>query len=179
MRTFRLILLCLLYFFLSACTINPPENIVPVDNFQIDRYLGKWYEIARLDHSIERGLSDVSAHYRLLHNGNVEVINRGYDAKNKKWRDVTGLAKFIGKTTQGSLKVSFFWPFYGGYHIAALDKRDYSWAIVVGPSREYLWILARERALPHRLREQLIKYIMRFDIDTKQLIWVTQDRSDA
>jgi len=179
MRIFRLILLFLLYFFLSACTISPPENIVPVDNFQIDRYLGKWYEIARLDHSFERGLSDVSAHYRLLRNGNVEVINRGYDADKKKWRDATGLAKFIGNPTQGSLKVSFFWPFYGGYHIAALDGRNYSWAIVVGPSREYFWILARKRTIPISLRDQLIKNVTKIGIDASQLIWVTQEHPDA
>lgn len=84
MRIFKPLLLCLLYFFLSACTINPPKNIVPVENFQLDNYLGKWYEIARLDHSFERGLTDVSANYQLLQNGNVEVINRGYDADKKK-----------------------------------------------------------------------------------------------
>ncbi len=179
MRIFKLLLLCLFYFFLSACTINPPKNIVPVENFQLDKYLGKWYEIARLDHSFERGLSNVSANYQLLQNGNVEVTNRGYDADKEKWRDASGFAKFIGKTTQGSLKVSFFWPFYGGYHIAALDKQHYSWAIVVGPSREYLWILARERNLSFGLRDQLIKKIKGLDIDTSQLIWVVQDRPDA
>lgn len=179
MWIFKPILLFLFYFFLSACTINPPKNIVPVENFQLNNYLGKWYEIARLDHSFERELSNVSANYRLLQNGDIEVINRGYDADKKKWRDVTGLAKSIGKTTQGSLKVSFFWPFFGGYHIAALDKQDYSWAIVVGPSREYLWILARDRNLPFELRDQLIKKIRQLDIDTSQLIWVAQDRPDA
>ena len=179
MQISKPVLLCLFYFFLSACTINPPKNIVPVENFQLDKYLGKWYEIARLDHSFERGLSNVSANYQLLQNGNVEVINRGYDADKQKWRDVTGLAKFVGKTTQGSLKVSFFWPFYGGYHIAALDKQYYSWAIVVGPSREYLWILARERNLPAGLRNQLIKKIKQLDINTSKLIWVAQDRPDA
>ena len=141
--------------------------------------MGKWYEIARLDHSFERGLSDVSAHYQLLQNGNVEVINRGYNTGKKEWRDITGLAKFIDKSTLGSLKVSFFWPFYGGYHIAALDKQDYSWAIVVGPSREYLWILARKRTLPSKLQDQLIKKVSQLNIDTSRLIWVPQKRPDA
>lgn len=92
---------------------------------------------------------------------------------------MTGLAKFIGNPTQGSLKVSFFWPFYGGYHIAALDGQDYSWAIVVGPSREYLWILARKRILPFNLRDQLIKKVKQIGIDTNKLIWVTQEHPDA
>jgi apolipoprotein D and lipocalin family protein len=175
----KAVLLCILCYFLSSCTTSLPDNIVPVDNFQPDRYMGKWYEIARLDHSFERGLSDVSAHYQLLQNGNVEVINRGYNAGKKEWRDITGLAKFIDKSTLGSLKASFFWPFYGGYHIAALDKQDYSWAIVVGPSREYLWILARKKTLPPKLQDQLIKKVSQLDIDTNQLIWVPQERPDA
>jgi apolipoprotein D and lipocalin family protein len=178
-QIFKSILLCLFYFFLTACATSPPQNIVLVSNFKLDCYLGKWYEIARLNHSFERGLSDVSAHYQLLQNGNVKVINRGYDADNKKWREATGLAKFIGNPTQGSLKVSFFWPFYGGYHIIALDEQDYSWAIVVGPSRDYLWVLARKRALPLMLRDQLVKKVRQLGIDTDRLIWVTQERTDA
>jgi apolipoprotein D and lipocalin family protein len=141
--------------------------------------MGKWYEIARLDHSFERGLSNVSARYQLLQNGNIEVINRGYDVGKKEWQDITGLAKFIDKSTLGSLKVSFFWPFYGGYHITELDKQGYSWAIVVGPSRDYLWILARERSLTPKLQDQLIKKVSELDIDTSRLIWVSQERPDA
>ena len=174
----RASLLCILCYFLSACAISTPDNILPVNNFQPDRYMGKWYEIARLDHSFEQGLSDVSAHYKLLPNGNVEVINRGYNADKKEWRDITGLAKFLGKSTIGSLKVSFFWPFYGGYHIANLDKQNYSWAIVIGPSREYLWILAREKTLSPKLLDQLIKKVSKLDIDTNELIWVSQEQTD-
>jgi apolipoprotein D and lipocalin family protein len=174
-RYFLLPLLCLL---LSACT-HPPQGIVPVSNFQLDRYLGKWYEIARLDHSFERGLSDVSAHYRLLPDGIVEVINRGYDASKGQWREATGVAKFIGEPTVGSLKVSFFGPFYGGYHIAALDQQDYRWVMVVGASRDYCWILARERTLPAELREHLINKAGQLGIDTNSFIWVTQERPEA
>ena len=170
--------LCILCYFLSACAISTPDNILPVNNFQPDRYMGKLYEIARLDHSFEKGLSDVSAHYKLLPNGNVEVINRGYNADKKECRDITGLAKFLGKSTVGSLKVSFFWPFYGGYHIAKLDKQNYSWAIVIGPNRECLWILAREKTLSPKLLDRLSKKISKLDIDTNKLIWVSQEQPD-
>lgn len=170
-----LLLLCLL---LSACT-RPPEGIVPVSHFQIDRYLGKWYEIARFDHAFERGLSDVSAHYRLLPDGNIEVVNRGYDANKSEWREATGVAKFRGEPTVGSLKVSFFGPFYGGYHIAALDSQHYRWALIVGSSRDYLWILARERTLTGEVRQQLIKKIEQLGFAADQLIWVSQQRLDA
>ena len=175
----KLILSCLIYFSLFACTTSPPEDIVPVDNFQPNRYMGKWYEIARLDHPFERGLNDISAHYRLLQNGNIEVINKGYDTTKKEWRDITGQAKFISKPSLGSLKVSFFWPFYGGYHIAALDKQNYNWAIVVGPSRKYLWILARQKILAPGLRDLLLKKVSQLNIDISELIWVTQEREDS
>ena len=123
--------LLLLSLLLPACT-GTPEGVTPVGNFQLDRYLGKWYEIARLDHSFERGLSDVSAQYRRDSDGGVEVINRGYSADRQAWKEATGKARFIGEPTLGSLMVSFFGPFYGGYHIAALDERDYRWALVPG-----------------------------------------------
>mgnify|MGYP001235268224 CR=1 FL=1 len=170
-------LLFILCYFLTACTLGPPDNILPVNNFEPDRYMGKWYEIARLDHSFEQGLSDVSAHYQLLPNGDVEVINSGYDVNKKEWSNITGLAKFIDRPSVGSLKVSFFWPFYGGYHIADLDKKNYKWSIVIGPSREYLWILAREKTLPTKLLDQLIKNISKLGIDTDKLIWVSQEQS--
>jgi len=102
------------------------DNIVPVNDFQPDRYIGKWHEIARLNHSFERGLSAVSAHYKLLQNGNIEVINWRHYADKKEWNNITGLAKFLDKSTIRSLKISFFCPFYGGYHITELDKQNYS-----------------------------------------------------
>ncbi len=178
MRRLRTLLLCCPLLLLAACT-SVPEGITPVSHFQLDRYLGKWYEIARLDHSFERGLSDVSAQYRLLPDGKLEVINRGYRAEKGDWKEAIGKAVFLGDPTLGSLKVSFFGPFYGGYHVAALDERDYRWALVVGPSRDYLWILARERRLPADVREQLLKKASQLGFDISRLIWVGQDRPDA
>ena len=117
--------------FLVACT-GVPQGITPVSPFQLDRYLGKWYEIARLDHSFERGLSDVSAQYRRQPDGSIEVINCGYSAEKGAWKEAIGKARFIGEPTLASLQVSFFGPFYGGYHIAALDEHAYLWSLVVG-----------------------------------------------
>jgi len=177
MRLLRLFLLCgpLL---LGACT-GIPDGITPVSNFQVDRYLGKWYEIARLDHSFERGLSNVSAEYRRLPDGAIEVRNRGYSQEQRRWQEVVGKALPLGETGVGSLKVSFFGPFYGGYHVAVLDERDYRWSLVVGPSRDYLWILSRERELPPVLRQRLLDQARDLGFDTSRLIWVDQDRPDA
>ena len=96
---------------LNACSTTAPEGIAAVTPFDIERYQGKWYEIARLDHSFERGLSDVSASYRQLPDGSVDVITRGYDSKRNDWRQALGRARFTGDTKRASLKVSFFGPF--------------------------------------------------------------------
>ncbi|NMG77359.1 lipocalin family protein [Aromatoleum diolicum] len=162
---------------LSACT-TVPDGINPVSPFDIDRYLGKWYEIARLDHSFERGLTDVSANYRPKPDGSVEVVNRGYDIKKGAWREAVGRAIFIGERTRGSLKVSFFGPFYGGYHVAELDRQHYRWALVVGPNRDYVWILSRDKVLAPDIRQQLVTKAKQLGLDTERLIWVEHTRDD-
>ena len=163
---------------LAACSTAPPEGISPVTPFDVSRYVGTWYEIARLDHSFERGMTDVSATYRALPDGAIEVVNRGFDPARDGWRDATGKALFTGDPTRGSLKVSFFGPFYGGYHIVALDQQGYRWAMVSGPDRGYLWILARDRSLPPGVREQLTLQARSLGFDVDKLIWVTQERTD-
>ena len=163
---------------LSACSTAPPEGMTPVTPFDLTRYEGKWYELARLDHSFERGLSDVSATYRAQADGSVEVINRGYDNRRKEWRQAVGRALFTGEPDRASLKVSFFGPFYGGYHVVALDQQDYRWAMVVGPDRDYLWILARDKQLPADVRSGLLGQARELGLDVDKLIWVEQTRTD-
>lgn len=169
-------LLCALV--LTACT-SVPDGVKPVSPFELDRYLGRWYEIARLDHSFERGLSDVTADYRLQPDGSVEVINRGYDGEKAAWREAVGRAVFIGERDVGSLKVSFFGPFYGAYHIAELDQPGYRWALVTGPNRDYLWILARTPELPAEVRERLVSKARALGFDTDALIWVRHKPLDT
>jgi apolipoprotein D and lipocalin family protein len=164
---------------LAACSMQPPAGVVPVSPFDIDRYAGKWYEIARLDHGFERGLTDVNATYRRRPDGSVDVVNRGYDFQAGRWREATGTARFVGDPNRGSLKVTFFWPFYGGYHVAALDQRDYRWSLVVGPDRDYAWILSRDKRLTPEIRQELVERAQALGIDTQALIWVTQTRPDA
>ena len=101
---------------LVGCT-GIPEGVTPINNFNIKKYQGKWYEIARLDHSFERGLNKVSAEYKIKENGDVQVINRGYHSEDKEWNEAEGVAKFVDSTNNGHLKVSFFGPFYGSYII--------------------------------------------------------------
>lgn len=159
------------------CT-GVPKNIVPVDGFDTNRYLGKWYEIARLDHSFERNLSNVSAIYTQKNSGEITVLNKGFDEKNGKWKQIQGKARLIEDETVGSLKVSFFGPFYGGYHIIALDKKNYSYAMVTGPSRSYLWILSRTKHMAEATYMDLVSKAANLGFKTAELIKVTHNLPD-
>lgn len=161
---------------LAACSSSPPDGLTAVDNFDINRYTGRWYEIARLDHRFERGLSNVTAEYALQEDNTVSVLNRGYDEQAQQWDEAEGRAKFVGDTDQGSLKVSFFGPFYGGYHIIALDHDNYQWAMVSGPTRDYLWILAREPVLTDEVYDALLAQARASGFALDELIEVDQQR---
>ena len=160
---------------LSACSTAPPEGLNAVTPFDVKRYQGTWYEIARLDHSFERNMTDVSARYTVQADGSVQVVNRGFNTVKNEWKEAVGKALFTGDTDRGSLKVSFFGPFYGGYHVVALDPQ-YRWSMVVGPDRDYLWILARDKQLDPALKAQLLSQAQAFRLPTEQLIWVTHTR---
>ncbi|UCB49860.1 MAG: lipocalin family protein [Deltaproteobacteria bacterium] len=159
---------------LSGCT-GVPEGLEPVTGFEPNRYLGKWYEIARLDHSFERDLSNVTAHYSRKESGEIDVINRGFNGETGEWKEIKGRARFIKSESVGSLKVSFFGPFYGGYHIIELDKENYAYAMVAGPSRSYLWILARDKTLNPRTLSDLVSKAKQRGFETKNLIYVQQN----
>lgn len=161
---------------LAACSSSPPDGLSVVENFDINRYTGRWYEIARLDHRFERGLSNVTAEYALQDDNSVSVLNRGYNDDEQQWEDAEGRAKFVGDTDQGSLKVSFFGPFYGGYHIIALDHDNYQWAMISGPTRDYLWILAREPVLEAEVYGALLAQAGASGFPLEELIEVDQQR---
>ena len=140
---------------LSGCATAPPAGVSAVTPFDLQRYLGQWCEVARLDHRFERSLSRVTASYSMNPDGSVKVTNRGYNAEKGAWSEVDGRALFTGDANTGSLKVSFFGPFYGGYHVIALDPA-YRWAMVIGPGPSYLWILAREPRISEDVRARLL-----------------------
>jgi len=162
--------------FVLGCT-SAPNGLKPVTGFDGDRYMGKWYEIARLDHSFERNLSNVSAMYTATEKGEIAVLNRGYDEKDGEWEQIEGKARFVGDETTGSLKVSFFGPFYGGYHVIELDRVNYSYAMVSGPSRSYLWILSRTMTLDEAIYLKLVNKAAALGFDTTGLIRVKHDRT--
>ncbi len=157
--------------FLAGC-VGAPEHIQPVDNFELQRYLGTWYEIARLDHSFERGLDQVTANYSLRDDGGVKVINKGFNANKNKWKQAEGKAYFVGEPDIGQLKVSFFGPFYGGYNIIELDKANYQYSLVCGPNMSYLWILARDPQLDKAILDKLVAKAESLGFATDKLIYV-------
>ncbi len=168
LKSFLRVILMLL---ITGCT-GIPDGVQAVRNFHADRYLGVWYEIARLDHSFERGLNNVSATYTLRKDGGIDVLNRGYDVKKGKWKEARGKAYFIGSKDEGRLKVSFFGPFYGAYNIIALDQNKYRYALVCGPDRSYLWILGREKLLDKTTLDELVNLAGRLGFNTEDLIYV-------
>jgi apolipoprotein D and lipocalin family protein len=169
-------LFVLTYLFISGC-VGIPDNVTAVNGFEVKRYLGTWYEIARLDHSFERGLSNVTATYTLRDDGGMDVLNKGFDRKAGKWKQAKGRGYLVSASDVGRLKVSFFGPFYGGYNIIALDKEDYSYALVCGLNRSYLWILARDKKLEKETLQDLVGLAKNLGFQTDELIFV--DHSDV
>ena len=155
----------------SACT-SLPDGVTVISDFELERYLGTWYEIARLDHRFERGLSSVTATYSMRSDGGVNVLNRGYKASANEWDEALGKAYFVGEPNVGRLKVSFFGPFYGGYNIVELDKERYRYALVAGPNRNYLWILSRAPTLDDNTLAALVDTATRLGFPTDELIYV-------
>jgi apolipoprotein D and lipocalin family protein len=157
---------------LSGCT-GVPDGIKPVTNFELEKYLGTWYEIARLDHSFERNLTNVTANYSLRQDGGVRVLNRGFNKESNDFEEAVGKAYFVEDSHIAFLKVSFFGPFYGSYIVISLDP-EYRYALVCGPDRSYFWLLAREPYLSDQLLEVLIEQAASFGFATEEFIYVDQ-----
>ena len=157
---------------LSGC-VGLPETIKPVKSFELNRYLGKWYEIARLDHSFERGFNQVTAEYSMRDDGGVRVINRGYSTLEKVWEEAEGKAYFVNNSDEAYLKVSFFGPFYGAYGVFELDD-NYQYAFISGPDLDYLWLLSRRPTVSKAVMDKFIVMAAERGFDTEQLIMVSQ-----
>lgn len=159
---------------LVACkSPTPPKGVKPVTNFDANRYLGKWYEIARMDYRFERGLEQVTATYSQRSDGAIRVLNRGYDPEKRQWKESEGKASFTGAPTTAALKVSFFGPFYGGYNVIKLDD-NYQYALVSGPNRDYLWILSRTPTLPDAVKQDYLDTARSLGFRVDELVWVKQ-----
>lgn len=168
-------LLFLLFSILLTGCLGTPEGVAPIENFETKRYLGKWYEIARLDHSFERGLSNVSAEYSIRKDGGIRVLNQGFSKKDNEWSEAEGKAYFVSDDNQGHLKVSFFGPFYSSYIIFELDKTNYEYAFISGYNNSYLWLLARTPKVDQTVIDHFVSRSKELGFNTNGLIFVNQE----
>lgn len=159
---------------LAGCA-RLPQHITPVRDFDLPRYLGTWYEIARLDHSFERGLSRVTAEYSLREDGAIQVLNRGFNDEKQEWKQAEGRALVADRPDIGWLKVSFFGPFYASYVVFELDHEGYQYALVGSSSEKYLWILSRQPQMDTALLQRLLTQAANGGFDTNALLFVEHD----
>jgi len=159
---------------LSSCAPNT-RHLQPVGHFEPERYLGRWFEIARLPHRFEKNLVSVTANYSLREDGSVEVLNHGYDSVARKWKTAKGRAYFKQDRATGLLKVTFFWPFYGDYKIIDLDSTNYSYALVTSGTFDYLWILSRSPELEAGTLQNIVQLADKFGFNTSRLEYVTHN----
>ena len=170
----RFVSLLVVALMLAGCA-GYPKTVRPVEGFDLERYLGKWYEIARLDHRFERGLINVSAEYSLNADGSVRVLNRGFNVEANEWEDAEGRAVFVEEPDMGYLKVSFFGPFYGSYVIFELDA-DYQYAFISGPDTSYLWLLSRTPVVDAAVYARFLERAGAAGFDVDELIRVEQQQ---
>lgn len=156
---------------------NKPKKAIAVQDFDVQKYTGFWYEIARFDYRFEEEMNNVSAQYKMDRTGRVQVLNSGWQIKKERWQKADGVAKFRGEENVGELKVSFFGPFYSGYNVVALEG-DYQYALVAGKNLDYLWILSRTKSIPDKVKKKFLKEAETIGYDTSNLIWVNHDRDD-
>ena len=159
------------YAWLNCRKVKIPDYVTAVENFDPQQYMGKWYEIARLDFKYEKNMSHVTATYFLNKKGVIEVHNRGFDDKENEWTEAHGKAKLNGEEGKGALKVSFFGPFYSGYNVIAIDEA-YTYALVAGNNLAYLWILSRTPTIPESIKKEYVQKAKSIGYNTDNLIWV-------
>ena len=168
-NTFILLSPALLGLVLISCS-SIPKGAVAVKPFAIEKYMGTWYEVARMDFRFEKNLNNVTATYSLNENGTIRVDNRGYNTVKKEWKQAIGKAKPNGGADVAMLKVSFFGPFYAPYNVIALDT-EYRYALVVGKNLGYLWILSREKTIPDEIKQKYLETAKNLGFDVSVLVW--------
>lgn len=161
-------------FMFSCKSVKVPSDLKVVDNFEVKKYAGLWYEIARFDFKHEKDMDNVTANYSLNDDGSIKVVNKGYNFKDKEWKETEGKAKFVESENKGALKVSFFGPFYAGYNVVKLDK-DYKYALIFGESKDYIWILSREKTIPTNIKNEYIEFAKNYGYDLSRLVWTKQE----
>ena len=161
---------------LQSCSkVGIPQGANAVKNFNADKYLGTWYEVARFDFSQEKNLSNVTATYSQNSDGSIKVVNRGYNFVKNKWTEAKGKAKFVNDPTEGRLKVSFFGPFYAGYNVVMMEP-DYENALIMGSDKDYIWFLSRSKTMPESIKNKFVQKAKEVGYNLDKLIWTKHDK---
>ncbi|MFC3158760.1 apolipoprotein D and lipocalin family protein [Chryseobacterium arachidis] len=160
---------------INSCSVGIPKGAAAVQNFNSEKYLGKWYEIARFDYRFEKNMDNVTATYSKNTNGTIRVDNKGYDYVKKEWKESIGEAKFVNDPSEARLKVSFFKPIWAGYNVIDIDD-NYQYALVAGSSLKYLWILSRTTEIPDSIRQRFLEKAKKIGYKTDDLIWVKHNQ---
>lgn len=159
----------------TACgSVKVPYYVRNVENFDLNKFTGKWYEVARFDFKFEKDVKQVTAEYSLNDDGSIKVINRGFNYIKQEWQEKEGKAKFVDATNRGALKVSFFGPFYSGYNIVSLEN-NYEYALVFGESTDYIWFLSRKPTMPDQVKEKFLRLAKEAGYNLDRLVWTKQD----
>jgi len=171
MKTGILVFVSILF---GSCS-SIPKGALAVKPFDSQKYLGRWYEIARFDFRFERDLDNTTADYTINADGSIKVDNRGYNYVTREWKQAIGKAKLVKDASEARLKVSFFGPFFSGYNVIALDA-EYRYALVAGNSLRYLWILSRETSIPEDVKQNYLSIAKDLGYDISALIWVKHNK---
>ena len=156
--------------FQSCSSVGIPDGVTAVQNFEKDKYLGKWYEIARFDFRFERNLDNTTAEYSLNPDGTIKVLNKGYNFKKQMWDSAEGKAKFVGSESEARLKVSFFGPFYAGYNVVDIDE-NYQNAMVYGGSTKYIWFLSRNKTMDDATKKRFLAKAIQLLLQVEKQQW--------
>lgn len=157
-----------------AGCVTIPDGATPVKPFVLSKYLGTWYEIARIDFRHERNLENTKAEYNMNYDGEISVVNSGYNSVTGEYTEAKGKVKFASDDGSAMMKVSFWGPFYSGYNVIALDD-DYQYALVAGDNHKYLWLLSREKSIPDIIRRKYLQIAKEAGYDTSKLLWVNHN----
>jgi apolipoprotein D and lipocalin family protein len=150
------------------------KDVPAVKPFLLEKYLGKWYEIARLDFRQEHNMTNVTAEYSLNEDGMLKVVNRGFDTAKGSFKEAEGKAMFVGEPDEARLKVSFFGPFYSAYTVVSVDHH-YRYALVAGQNLNYLWLLSRKKRMPDDMKQQYLEKAAALGYNIDNLLWTEHE----
>lgn len=147
-----------------------PKGVKAVKPFDINKYLGKWYEIARLDFCFEHNIDYATAEYSMDKDGSIKVINKGYNYKKHKEVEAVGRASFLNSPDEGRFKISFKGPFCADYNVIAIDSK-YKYALVTGRNHNYLWLLSKDTSIPEKIKESYLELAEDLGYNTSKIKW--------